>query len=159
MLVSMPSRTSVLAVLALLSIGGVACSDSTAPLPAGHYTLQFVNEVPPPLALYVDGDEETVLLGEELVLHGDGTGWRRTYTGRRPVGSAAVPTPDDAAPVELVYREVDGGLALELAEPCPPNANCVGPDRATPTATGLVVVSPRFGAGSELYFQQIVLED
>jgi hypothetical protein len=118
-----------------------------------------VNEVPPPLPLNVVGDEETVLLGEELVLRGDGTGWRRTYTGRRPVGSAAIPTPDDVAPVELAYREVGGAFEIDRAIPCPPNALCVGPDLATPMANGLAVVSPRFAAGSELYFQRIVLED
>lgn len=155
----MPTRTIILAVLALLSTGGVACGDPTAPLPAGHYALRFVNEVPPPLALNVVGEEETVLIGEELVLRGDGTGWRRTYTGRRPVGSAAVPPPDDAAPVELAYREVGGAFEIDRAEPCPPNALCVGPDVATPTPYGLMVASSRFASGSDLRFQRIVLED
>jgi hypothetical protein len=159
MLASMRSRAAVLAVLSLLSMGGAGCGDSTAPLPAGHYGLQFVNEVPPPLPLNIVGDLETVLLGEELVLRGDGTGWRRTYTGRRPVGSAAVPAPDEVVPVELVYREVGGAFEIDRAEPCPPNALCVGPDLATPTANGLAVVSPRFAAGSDLRFQEIVVED
>lgn len=158
MIVSTASRALVAAALASLALAGTACRDSTSPPSIAHYVLERVGEEAVPLVLHTDAGEETVLLGEELALLGDGTGWRRTFTGRRPVGSTAVPGPDETVPVALIYRETGGELEIAPAAPCPVNALCIGPDIARRTATGLAVESDRF-ALRELHFRQVVLED
>ena len=155
---TIPARIAALA-LAALSLAA-ACGDSTSPptLPV-TYALQRVDGGQLPIVLASDGVTETVLLGEQMVLRGDGTGWRRTYIGERPVGSTAWPMAIDEPPADIRHRRVDGSLVIETRPPCPADADCVPADTAAQTATGLVVVTYRLGERRVLRLDVIVLED
>lgn len=152
-----PRRVLALCTL-VFALPSAACGDSSGPPEATTYTLHLVDGELLPIAIASGGGEETLLVGEVLVLRDDGTGTRRTMLDRRPIGSGAAVVADEIEEVEVRHQRAAG--VFTIAPPCPPDVlDCALPDMATTTGDGLEVFSLRFGVARTLDYRAIDPED
>jgi hypothetical protein len=68
-------RILMLAIAAALSVGASACQDNTSPgaVLSGTYTLQSIDNAPPPVTLYQDVTGGTQVLGGQIEIDRNGT--------------------------------------------------------------------------------------
>ena len=90
-------RILMLAFAAALTIGASACQDTTSPgaVLSGTYTLQSINNSPPPVTLYQDVTGGTQVLSGQIEINRDGTFTDVvTYRDFSPNGLAGAPYND-----------------------------------------------------------------
>ena len=136
-MMSTSRRLAIISCVVLL----LGCSESLSPTDiAGTYVLRRVANDPLPAVVWAENGVTIRVIAETLQFTPDSRG---RLSSIRELESASGPIQPDSWVTDFTFRLVDD--RIEVAFPCPPNADCVAPPHLVLHKTGDWVVADYAG--------------